>query len=270
MKKIIVCCNYNEEKTGNLKNCLYSLCNIKDKDSIIGIIDNNSIDNSKSLISEYMSLGLIDYCIFAKENLGKAKALNSLFLSILNSQKLINPIDKNDVIIHLDSDISLHQNFLNDAEYFLSSGSNVLYTSELSLTPNKFTSSTYHTFNRSSHVLKVTYDNREFLTYYKNTHGICGCSIAMRVGDFLRVGMYDLHLGKNKTSAIYGGDDAVLLLKLNHEFPHLNTIISVSDWNVHPETKDKAYQDWKIMVNNTMAKGGFGNSMIPDKGFYDN
>ena len=270
MKKIIICCNYNEEKTNNLKDCLRSLAKIKDKDTIIGFIDNKSIDHSRDIISEYMSFGVIDYCIFAKENLGKAKALSSLFLSIINAQKLIDPIRKLDIVIHLDSDITLHKNFLIDAERFLSSGSNILYTSELSLTKNKFTQSSYHTFNRTASIFEITEDNRKFLTYYKNTKGICGCSIAMRVGDFLRVGMYDLHLGKNKTSAIYGGDDAVLLFKLNHEFPHLNTIISVSDWNVHPETKDKAYQDWKNMVNQTMAKGGFGNSMIPDKGFYDN
>ena len=36
----------------------------------------------------------------------------------------------------------------------------------------------------------------------------------------------------------------------------------------HPETKDKAYQAWKDETNRLLNMG-FGNSMLPEKGFYD-
>ena len=106
MKSIILCCNYNEEKTGNLERCLKSLQQNKLENTIIGIIDNGSKDNSINLISDYVKNKTVDVCIQSLKNLGKPKALNSLFKYMLGAYE----IRKDDLCIHLDSDIKIYNN----------------------------------------------------------------------------------------------------------------------------------------------------------------
>lgn len=111
MKTIILICNYNEERTKNLKNTLQAVKNNKLENTLIGIIDNASKDKSKELITQYAQL--FDVIIFNKKNIGKAKALNKLLQYFIATYQInINE----DIIISLDSDIIMCKDFIKISE----------------------------------------------------------------------------------------------------------------------------------------------------------
>jgi len=264
MKTIIIVCNYNEEQTGNLKNCLLSLSKNKTKDTIIGVIDNSSIDNSVSLLNSYVISGVIDYCILSSRNLGKAKALNNLFKFIMMSES----VTPGDLVIHLDSDICLYNNCVTRSnKLFTDYADLLLYSTELSYDCNNFVESTYHTFSRKT-ATKINIDNNQYLKL-SDTQGICGCFLCMKIEYFMNVNLYNENLGYNNNTAIYGGDDAVLLLKLHQKYLNKFILIDESNWCYHPKTLDEKYQQWKIDTNSLMCKYGFGNNKLPNIGFYD-
>ena len=78
-----------------------------------------------------------------------------------------------------------------------------------------------------------------------------------------------MNLGPNGSSAVYGGDDAVLLMKLFKSFPEEKALCCVEKSIVHFDHKDAEYQKWKQDVISNMQHNGFGNSTLPKKGFYD-
>ena len=115
MKTIILICNYNEERTKNLKNTLQAVKNNKLENTLIGIIDNASKDKSKELITQYAQL--FDVIIFNKKNIGKAKALNKLLQYFIATYQInINE----DIIISLDSDIIMCKDFIKISEQVFS------------------------------------------------------------------------------------------------------------------------------------------------------
>jgi len=79
---------------------------------------------------------------------------------------------------------------------------------------------------------------------------------------------YRENCGKNGASSIYSADDCMLFRDAYAHTGGKPIMISSKLISRHPETKDKAYQAWKDETNRLLNMG-FGNSMLPEKGFYD-
>lgn len=264
MKSIILCCNYNEEKTGNLERCLKSLQQNRLENTIIGIIDNGSKDNSINLISDYVKNKTVDVCIQSLKNLGKPKALNSLFKYMLGAYE----IRKDDLCIHLDSDIKIYNNFIkesencfekfNDCYLFISKGSNI---------EEKFNYDNGHWIDKN----KIINVNEDFQKI-PGQLGIQGCVWTLKCCSFLEVNLYRENRGKNGKSAIYGGDDGFLaydlLMKNKEKFIYMHK----NKFHFHPPVLDKEYKKWKDEQNILTGKlnrtdDDFKN--LAEKGFYD-
>ena len=78
------------------------------------------------------------------------------------------------------------------------------------LIENNFNFDNYHQFD-----LNTTYNcqNSEY-SYMPLCPNICGYISTMKVSSFINVNLYRENLGKNGMSAIYGGDDGLLLYDL--------------------------------------------------------
>lgn len=269
MKTIIICCNYNEGRTGNLERCLTYLQQAKLPNTIVGIIDNASKDNSKDIIDKYKANNVIDYVLMAPKNFGKAKGLNMLFKQLLT----LYDISSQDLVLHIDSDIAMYKNYIKDAEYcfktypncqlFISNGSSIL---------NEFKKDNLHIFDYNK--LQNTPDNN--YQFMPMCPGICGCIWTMKVWSFCYVNYYRENLGKNGTSAIYGGDDGLLNLDLLQLFKYTpaSVYLNPNEYHYHPKTNDIKYQEWKNTQNALIAAKLFNNDQNADdelagKGFFD-
>ena len=193
--------------------------------------------------------------------MGKAYAMNTLFHSLIKTYGLNN----NDILINLDSDISIVDvDFLNKTRDVFNN-SNIKYLGYQMFSDESMTTTTMHTYKSST---QIDIHGHKF-DVLENQHGLGGGIIAMLVDHYVVVGGYNENLGKNHTPAIYGGDDAVLILKLFKAFPTELALCHLDKMVIHPETIDKEYQKWKDDVNNNMCFKGFGNNTLPSKGFYD-
>lgn len=272
MKTIIISCNYNEGKSGKLEKCLLNLAKNKLSNTIICVIDNASKDNSKDIIKKFVDNNTIDLAIVLDKNIGKAKALNTLFRTALNRFK----IESDDLVLHLDSDVSMYSNFIEEGEYcFLNYNSCELFISLGSTDPNNFKFDNYHQFD-----LNATYNcqNSEY-SYMPLCPNICGYIWTMKVSSFINVNLYRENLGKNGMSAIYGGDDGLLLYDLLIYFyrrlqKQVYVYMNKNKFHWHTNSDDQAYIEWKQKQNKYIQQRIFNNDktandLLSDKGFYD-
>ena len=260
MKNILLICNYFEGHTGFLEKCLESFSKCKNNnDVIVGLIDNGSTDNSYEIAKKYIDNKFIDYYIFNQKNVGKAKAQNSLLKYIMANVA----VDENTLIYLIDSDIEiLDENLINKVDEIFSNNKDIsLMTCELT---GEYEGYIYQDYNQSS--LKI--NDLDFYNV-KQQNGMPGALFIIPISIFLKVGMYNEDLGKNRTSAIYGGDDAVLELKIFRSFPTMKNLICKSIKYFHNFHTDIKYQEWKRNQNKLMCTNGFGNNVLDDKGFYD-
>lgn len=264
MKTIILCCNYNEGKTGNLKRCLETLKRNKLENTIIGLIDNASKDNSLEIINEYIKDKTIDVFIANAKNMGKAKALNSLFKYIL----ITYPIEYEDICLHIDSDIKMHDNFISDSEKcFTKFDDCYLFFTKSSSVENEFVDKHIHMIQDEEY---IDVDD-EFQKVHRGP-GIAGCIWSMKVKSFLEVNMYRENAGKNNNSAIYGGDDGYLVYDLFLKNINKFAYVHKTQYHYHPPCQDEEYQKWKVEQNiiiGKFIKSKDENDFIADKGFYD-
>ena len=106
MRTFIICCNYNEERTGSLAGCLASVGQNKLADTYFAVADNGSKDGSAELLKANYRNGTVNMLMLSPKNLGKPKILNMLLAEILKRET----IAPDDLIMSLDSDITLGGN----------------------------------------------------------------------------------------------------------------------------------------------------------------
>lgn len=250
-------------KHGNLDKCLNSFLKCKQTNDVtVGFIDNGSLDNSYEIAKKYIDNKFIDYYIFNTKNVGKAKALNSLLRYILINKNF----DNNTIIYSIDSDIQiLDENLIKNINNIFTQNKDIsLFSCEI-LDENEENSKYIFTDYKTSTIKIENFDCYQV----KQQNGIPGALYIMPLYVFLKVGMYNENIGKNQMSAIYGGDDAVLELKIFKTFPQMKNIICKSMKYLHPKIEDDNYRIWKNSQNQLMCTNGFGNNLLDDKGFYD-
>lgn len=253
-------CNYNGQHENHaLEKSLDALGRLKLPNIYYHIYDNASSDGSVAVINKYVELGLIDTCLLSKQNRGKAFALNRLY----EYSSVSYDIADDDIIISMDSDIILREYDFIDKLCQLFTMSNIGYLGfNLYEDYNCQTISPY-TVQSKYRETKMLFEH-EYAVVDK-VSGLAGGILAIRNKLFQSI-KYNENLGKDKTPAVYGGDDAVLTLKLfKSGQPGL---YDLSSKIVHyPHNAD--YNKWKSDVMNNMMDHGFGNSSLPEKGFYD-
>jgi glycosyltransferase involved in cell wall biosynthesis len=264
MKSIILCCNYNEERTGNLLRSLKALEKNKLSNTIIGIIDNGSKDNSSLLINEFVKNGTIDCFISSKQNLGKPKALNSLFKYMLGAYDIM----KDDICIHVDSDIKIYDNFIKESEKCFSLFNDCyLFFSRGSSNEHEIIYDHGHIINDSEY---INVDDN-FLKVNKGP-GIQGALWSMKVISFIDVNLYRENRGKNGKSAIYGGDDGFLIYDLFCKNTNKYAYVHKTKYHFHPSNLDEEYQKWKVqqcLLTGKINQTPEDNELLAEKGFYD-
>ena len=261
MKSIVISCNYNEEKTGNLEDCLKHLQETKLNNTIIGMIDNNSKDNSVSLIKKYKDNKTIDLAFQLPQNIGKARALNILFKQLL----LHYDISSQDLVIHLDSDISLPKEYIKDSEHVFNTFNDcILYLTLSSKDKNTFIYNNGHQFDLNLFKMtdKPPYKSMPICT------GINGGILSMKCSVFHFVNYYNEYFRIDGKPTIYGGDDAYLILQLSRYFKNYKVYINSNLFHYHPEPIDIEY--WKIdQVKKLQIQGINGTTQLDNKGYYD-
>ena len=70
MRTFIICCNYNEERTGSLAGCLASVGKNKLADTYFAVADNGSKDGSAELLKANYQNGTINLLMLSPNNLG--------------------------------------------------------------------------------------------------------------------------------------------------------------------------------------------------------
>lgn len=264
MKSLIICCNYNEEKTGNLERTLKALQENKLENTLIGIIDNGSKDKSNLLINEYVQNKTIDGFISSSKNLGKPKAMNALFKYMLGAYKFYN----DDICIHIDSDIMMYNNFIKESEHvFLTYKDCYLFFSLGSSKLNEIEYDNGHFF-KPDELIKVN----EIYGKIQRGPGIQGALWSMPLNSFMKVKLYRENNGKNGTSAIYGGDDGFLVYDLFNLDKNKFAYTNLNLYHYHPPVLDLAYKEWKAEQNNyagAITKTSEINEKLATKGFYD-
>jgi glycosyltransferase involved in cell wall biosynthesis len=264
MKSIILCCNYNEGRTGNLIRSLDTLKKNKLDNTIIGIIDNGSKDNSAQIINEFVKNGTVDCFIHNKKNLGKPKALNLLFKYIINVYELT----RDDICIHIDSDIKIYDNFIKDCENCFNSFNDCyLYFSRGSSNEHEIIYDHTHAIDDSEYI--DVDDN--YLKVHRGP-GIAGGLWGMKVSSFIDVNLYRENRGKNGKSAIYGGDDGFLIYDLFCKNANKFAYVHKTKYHFHPGNTDEEYQKWKVqqsLLTGKINQTAEDNVLLAEKGFYD-
>lgn len=262
MKSVIISCNYNEEQTGSLESCLQHLQQTKLDNTIIGIIDNNSKDNSISLIKKYTDNKTIDFALKLPQNIGKARALNFLFKQLLIKYD----ISSQDLVTHLDSDISLPKEYVKDSEYVFNTFDDCcLYLTLSSRDPDKFVYNYGHMFD-------INLFNITDKPPYKNMPiclGINGGIITMKCYEFHAMNYYNELCRRDGKPTIFGGDDAHIINMLYKLFHNYKVYINGDIFHYHPDTKDPEYFKWKLNYAQNLTKQYNNNIQLEDKGFYD-
>jgi glycosyltransferase involved in cell wall biosynthesis len=264
MKSIILCCNYNEGKTGNLERCLNALKRNKLNDTFIALIDNASKDNSLEIINKFVKDKTIDVFIANSKNLGKPKALNLLFKYSL----LSGLFSYNDLCIHLDSDIKIYDNFIQSAQDCFSKFNDCyIFFSKGSSLENEYLNDKGH-FIKDNEYINV---DENFQKIFKGP-GIQGCCWAMKIHSFLEVNLYRENRGKDGKSAIYGGDDGFLIYDLFVKNQDKFAYVHKNKYHYHPPVLDEEYKKWKNTQNLLTGKinqTSKDNELLAEKGFYD-
>ena len=230
---------------------------------MFGIVDNNSKDNSLSLIKKYKENNTIDIALKLPQNIGKARALNFLFKQLLKFYD----ISSQDLVTHLDSDISLPKEYIKDSEYVFNTFNDCcLYLTLSSKDPNKFIYNNGHMFN-------INLFNITDKPPYKSMpicKGINGGIISMKCYAFHMMNYYYENCRKDGKPTIYGGDDAYVIAMLNNLFSTYKVYINSNLFHYHPDTIDKEYLKWKVEYAQNLEKRYFNNNIqLIDKGFYD-
>ena len=260
MRTFIICCNYNEERTGNLAGCLNSVQNAKLADTYFAVADNGSKDGSAELLKANYQNGTINLLMLSPKNLGKPKILNMLLAEIVRRES----IGPDDLIMSLDSDITLGGN----GEFF--SHAQALCTAAR----GNFSAMSVQFYGNNNH--NIDFDKTEHIdfkgdTVYIHRHWayVAGPVVITTYELWNAVHGYRENCGKSSASSIYAGDDTTLFLDLFNHTGGKPVLISSMLLSHHPECMDPEYQKWKNGTIDLMRVHGFGNSMLPEKGFYD-
>lgn len=259
MKTFIISCNYNEGKTGNLEKHLISLKNNKLDNTIISIVDNNSKDNSKEIIKNFIDNKTLNFAFLQKENKGKAVAFDELVSFLETKYK----IEDDDLIIHMDSDIELLTNdwlkrvieICNTYKYQFGCMAFPCFDFTISNNKNNYWPNGIHPYKQ-----ELLNDDS---VYFLNSKDIPGYTLAIPYKIQKSINGYE-------TKFKYGADDACLILKINKGLK-LPIIVSNKTVVNHPECKDKEYQKYKINAINdiNVNKWDLNKCHIANKGFYD-
>lgn len=270
-----IICNYFEERTGNLNETLLALQRNKEnlgdeRDRFkVSIFDNGSTDRSEELIKKFVDLKVVDYAIRSAVNLGKARALNELFVCV--KKKWV--VEDDDIILHLDSDIRLSDTFIKDLLELYDS------YNDMSLVFPTFTSNSDEILKNSFKFPLEKEESFEFngnKVYKTKSTQIIGCCMAVKAKDHKAIDGYRELQGKDGLP-LYGADDAVFILDISRLHPDQWFYIYTKLSAYHPMTEDIDYRNSKIQdckkFNLYFSRVG-----IPDKindkikggtGFYD-
>ena len=263
MKKILfIICNYNAHASGALGESLKRLQDIKDDNIVISYFDNGSRDGSADMLQEYYKSGLIDLLVLSKKNMGKAYAMNNLFITAMQMYN----VSGQDVLISMDSDISIMDRSFPSQVRSIFAEPGVKYLGYTYFSDYEMKTKSNYNCYKNTEVEII--DGRHY-DVLENQHGLGGGILAMPASRFSAVNGYNQHLGPKGTPAIYGGDDAVLLRDLFLAFPNEKALCCTEQMIVHPENDDEEYKQWKKEVIKSMCKNGFKNEALPLKGFYD-
>ena len=259
MRTFIICCNYNEERTGSLDGCLDSVRGAKLADTYFAVADNGSKDGSAELLKANYRSGTIDLLMLSPKNLGKPKMLNLLLAEILKRET----IAPDDLIMSLDSDIKLGGNgeFFSHTQALCTAARGNFSAMSVQLSENN------NHWVDFSKLVPVEF-NGDKVYFWPHSDGVAGPVIIAPYSTWSTIHGYRENCGKNGTSAIYGADDCMLFRDAYAYTGGKPIMISSKLISLHPETRDEAYQAWKDETNRIMAKC-FGNSELPEKGFYD-
>ena len=259
MRTFIVCCNYNEGGTGNLANCIASVKASKLSDTYFAVIDNGSIDSSAEILKTAQQSGAIDLLALSPGNLGKPKALNTLLSTIC---KQVQPM-ADDLVMSLDSDIELGGGgeFFKHLQDLCTAAKGQFSSASVQLSENN---NHWVDFSKLS---PATFRD-DSVYFWPYSDGVAGPVIVAPYSTWCAINGYRENLGKNGSSAIYGADDCMFFRDAYAATGGKPIMISSKLISRHPVTRDKAYQAWKDETNRIMGKC-FGNSELPEKGFYD-
>ena len=259
MRTFIICCNYNEERTGSLANCLASVRQNKLGDTYFAVADNGSKDGSAELLKANYQNGTINLLLLSRKNLGKPKILNMLLAEIVKREA----IAPDDLIMSLDSDITLGGNgeFFSHAQALCTAARGNFSAMSVQL-------SDYNIHWVDFSKLTPVDFNGDKVYFWQNSDGVAGPVLITPYSTWSAIHGYRENCGKNGASSIYSADDCMLFRDAYAHTGGKPIMISAKLISRHPETKDKAYQAWKDETNRLLNLG-FGNSMLPEKGFYD-
>lgn len=242
MKIVVISCNYFAND-GRLKATLDSLR--KNKESVgcvkICIADNASTDGSADTIKEYYENGTIDLFKLNDRNLGKCKAMNALF----DAAKEKFGIEQDDLILHLDSDIELSDNFMKNllddyeklSEEFGQDGINAVFPRF----GDDFPNATLFDVNECN-------DTKSIDGKWTRRPGIAGGCMVVPAKKHIGLNGYNEEIQGKNGYPIYSGDDADFILRLGIKYKNgVNVICNNLKAFVKEET-DKGYSDYKIKL----------------------
>ena len=249
MKIHIVMCNYNAQL--HLDNTIKSLIENINENVTLNIIDNNSQDRSIEIIDKYKDN--FYKIIKSPQNIGKAKGLNNL-VKLMNE---CNPLHEDDLILSLDSDISIV------TENFFDKSFNIWKKLN-----NK--SCCMVGFQQGNSLMKrkmsflKSIDNS--FEYFADPHGIgsgiAGGSIFIPYKYFKLINGYRENMGPNGNAAIYGGNDGWLMYDLAVK-THLPVVVIKTLQVFHPFEEDQNYQKWKDQLHKEHLMYGHSITQIP-------
>lgn len=230
---VFTVCNYNARMNGALDKALPRLALVKEEGTVIAFFDNGSKDGSVELLQDYYRSGLIDILIMQKKNMGKAYAMNRMYEIVRKTYGIAG----DDILVNMDSDIQImDRSFAKKVATAFRQGE-IKYMGYQFFSDEAMTKKTIN-YYKSAGQLEIGGSRYDILA---NQHGLGGGILAMRFDHFAGVGGYSEKLGRGGSPAFYGGDDAVLIMKLFKAYPDEKALCCVDKAVVHPDTADPAY-----------------------------
>lgn len=167
-----------------------------------------SKDDSVDVIRKFYDAGVIDHVILSRKNYGKAFAMNRLYEYLCRAYD----IDDNDIIVNMDSDIILNYPDFVKNVMSIRSDPTIGYIGYNFFTDNEMTTHDAEYQQRLIYSGTVKIGDIEY-GVLDSEQGLAGGVLAMKNFLFKQF-KYMENLGLNGKPAFYGGDDAVLTLRL--------------------------------------------------------
>lgn len=203
------------------------------------VYDNNSDQLTKNVLKKYAS-----NVEFGDVNIGKAKAINSLFIDKCNG---------NEFICSLDSDIVVQKNIFNKAK-------EILYNIDKPcIIAADHIGNSAHLYFRNRRALQTLKVGRYELIRVKGARGVAGGCLFMAGNTFLNIGGYTAKAG------IYGGNEAGLFAKFMNIYGEDSIYVCPELKVYHPPENDKAYAEWKVKCQSNIRSTGHCKM---ERGFY--